>query len=76
MLRFYKNCIIEFFASEDYTWGCCVTFPNEDWEDVGDGFISWESAYFKATQAIDIGLIAMGQASDNERVPSRVNPGL
>ncbi len=57
MLRFYKNCIIEFFASEDYTWACFVTFPNEESEDLGDNFPTFDSAYFKAIQAIDIGLI-------------------
>lgn len=62
MLRFYKGCIIEFFASENYAWACYVTFPNEESEDLGDNFPSFDSAYFKAIQVIEFGLIMYGSS--------------
>lgn len=65
MLRFYKNCTIEFFASgddENMFWACFVTFPDEESEYLGDEFISLDSAYFKAIQVIDIGLISYGSS--------------
>ncbi len=62
MLRFYKNCIIEFFANENYTWACFVTFPNEESEYLGDNFSSFDSAYFQAIQVIEFGLIKYGSS--------------
>lgn len=61
MIRIYKNCIIEFFAWEDFTWAADITYPDEDTENVGFDFPSFNAAYLAAIQKIEIGLISRTQ---------------